>query len=74
MPWHGNAFRITGSLQGESGGFPWQMGSSASFDVSLIVSMNKLMNKQLICYFKTLRRPCDVIGMIFHTDGSKTRH
>ena len=51
MPWHGNAFHITGHLWGESTDDQWILPTKgpvmSSFDVFFfIVSFNKLLNKQ----------------------------
>ena len=52
MLWHGNAFHITGPLCGEppvTGGSPRKGPVMWTFDDFFVISLKKLMNKQLIC-------------------------
>ena len=52
--WLGRAFHVTGPLWGEStddGGFPSQRSSNMGFEVFVDVSLNKLLKKQLSCWW-----------------------
>ena len=65
-PLHGNAFRINGRLEGESTGHRWFPSQRSRYGelcccINLIVSINKMLNKQWRCrWFKKPRRSCNV--------------
>ena len=63
--WHGNTFRITGSLWGATGHWSPNKGPvMRSFDVSIVVSLNMLLNKQPgCCWFETWRL-CDITVLL----------
>ena len=66
MTWrHENAFHITDLLSGESSGFPAQTQVMSSFDISFMVSLNKLLNKQPSCQWSEMAWHCDGETLLF---------